>query len=80
MWLRLQTLWRDFWRCFQKQPEIQSTILLKQSEYKQPELVEIELSTVTSEYPRTKSDNMKTENQATKNLRISIPRELGQSV
>ena len=80
MWLQLQTLWQDFWRRCCRQPEIQKTILQEQSEYIQPELVEIELSTVTSEYPQTNSDNMKTEIQATKHLRISIPRESGQSV
>ena len=80
MWHQLRMLFLDFWRYCCQQPEIQKTILQEQSEDTQPQLVEIELSTETSEYPQTNSDNMKTEIQAIKHLRISIPRESGQSV
>ena len=60
MWHRLQTLWQDFWQRWWPLPEIQNTILPEQLEYKQPELVEIELPAVTSESRQTGSDNMKT--------------------
>ena len=79
MWLQLQTLWQDFWRRWW-QPEIQRTILKEQSEYIQPELVEIELSTVTSESPQITANDTPPALPARTNLRISIPRELGQSV
>ena len=80
MWHQLQTLFLDFWRRWCQRPEIQKTILQEQSEYIQPELVEIELSTVTSESPQTTANDTPPALPARRGLRINIPRELGQSV
>ena len=79
MWLQLQTLWQDFWRRWW-QPEIQRTILKEQSEYTQPELVEVELSKVTSESPQITANDTPHALPTRRGLRISIPRESGQSV
>ncbi len=80
MWHRLRMLWLDFWKRWWPGVEIQNTILPEQLEYKQPELVEIELSTVTSESRQTVPHDIYPDSPTTKHLRISIPRELGQSV
>ena len=80
MWHQLRMLFLDFWQyCFQR-PEIQKTILQEQSEDTQQQMVEIELSTETSEYPQITAHDTPPVLSARTNLRISIPRELGQSV
>ena len=80
MWHRLRMLLQDLWLRWWPQPEIQSTILPQQLEYKQPELVEIELTTVTSESPQIVVNDTPPALPARRGLRINIPRESGQSV
>ena len=76
MWHRLRMLLQDLWLRWWPQPEIQSTILPEQLEYKQPELVEIELSTVPSVSQQITVNETLPEQSTRISLRISIPREL----